>query len=688
MCNSSQDGHEESNLGNQRDLSFILDSDIDAVTLYDATWRFVYVNAATERMTGLNRDEILGKTIDELWPGADSSPSFQPIRDAMVERKITISRIPSASRTGEWREARAVPVERFENLDVDGLLVYWRDITETKRLEDERRQAVDYALTAASALDAVQDAFMTVDQNYVITYANAEAGRINLKRATDLVGKRMWDEWPRLLGSSVEENLRAVMNEREPRAYVRRWQAEGRDDVWLEVNAYPDDVNGGIHMVYRDITSRHNQEERVQFLSMLADRASQMTDPDDVIEDAVTSLGIFLKAARCAYADIDFVADTSTIHKDYCAPGVSSIKGVLRLRDFGEYLVGEFSAGRPVAVADVRADDVRVPPGSVGAYEAINAIAHVTVPLVHSARLVSAIAVHSLTPRQWQAEEIELIQTVVERTWFTVELVRKNRALLAVQQRDHNIAEQLQKAIVPELPTQVNGLVLSSFYRAALQEAEVGGDFTDCFGSGENMTTLVVGDVSGKGLRAASQVAAIRNMLRFAIYAYDGISDAVSQLNNVLIEQNYIDGFATLFVGCFDAAARVLTYSNCGQEPGLVWRRASGEIEQLVPNGPIIGVPTLDPFTSGMVALEGGDVLALFTDGFTEAGPNRRELLGVEGVAELLREAISQCRTKGTNDSSTDADTILRHVLAGVEQHAGGIEALRDDIALLITVVL
>jgi serine phosphatase RsbU (regulator of sigma subunit) len=98
----------------------------------------------------------------------------------------------------------------------------------------------------------------------------------------------------------------------------------------------------------------------------------------------------------------------------------------------------------------------------------------------------------------------------------------------------------------------------------------------------------------------------------------------------MLFEHNLLTGFATLFVGAYDVNAHTLTYTSCGQEPGLILRKATGQIEELPPTGQCSAPFPDATFDQCVVSLASGDVLALFTDGLTEAGPSRKDLLQVE----------------------------------------------------------
>jgi len=283
-------------------------------------------------------------------------------------------------------------------------------------------------------------------------------------------------------------------------------------------------------------------------------------------------------------------------------------------------------------------------------------------------------------PRDWTPAEVLLVETVAAQTRTAAEAAR-------LRLREHNIATQLQEALKPGLPGAVPGLALKKYHEAALAEAEVGGDFYDVFPVEKGCTALVVGDLSGKGLAAAAQVATVRNMLRATLYLGDSLAGAVTDLNNILAENDLLTGFATLFVGIHDSGSGTLTYINCGQEPGLLRRAGrgpedAGRVEELLPTGPVLGTFIGAVFTEQSVSLAPGDALALFTDGLTEAGPDHTDMLGIEGVTALLAAP----RPHGANVSAEErAEDFLLRLIEGVDQYAQA--GVRDDVCLLVAVV-
>ncbi len=246
-------------------------------------------------------------------------------------------------------------------------------------------------------------------------------------------------------------------------------------------------------------------------------------------------------------------------------------------------------------------------------------------------------------------------------------------ALAEVSHRERAIAEALQGTVQPELPDGLPGLDLASFYKAALDEAGVGGDFSDVFALDKDCTALVVGDLSGKGLAAAAQVATVRNMLRYALYMGDTLAEAITHLNAVLVANTLLTGFLTLVVVTFELGLKTLTYVSCGQEPGLIRRTPDGHVDELPPTGPVLGMTDTARYQQRTLTLAAGDAFALYTDGLTEAGPDRRHMLGVDGLTEFIKPPAGS------------AQEIVSRIISGVDAYTGGV--FRDDVCLLVGVV-
>lgn len=368
---------------------------------------------------------------------------------------------------------------------------------------------------------------------------------------------------------------------------------------------------------------------------------------------------------RCYFSLYDIPGDRVHVGKDWHREDLASLAGDYRISDYGMDPEEPFRSRDSQVVHDVR--EGAYPEALLLALEQLGLRSGVSVPLFREGRLVAVLAVAMAEQtRAWTAEEVSLVKAVAALTRTAVEMAH-------FHQREHNIAETLQGALLPAIPEGIPGLDIASYYRAALSEASVGGDFADVFALEKGCYALVVGDLSGKGLAAASQVATVRNMLRFALYTGSTIAEAVTRLNNVLMTNNLLTGFATLVVVTYDVGMRTVTHVSCGHEPALLRRRANGDVEELPPTGPILGAYESAQYEEQVIPLEVGDAFVLYTDGLTESGPSRREMMGVAGLAALMR------------DGSDNAGALVAHLMAGVEAHARGV--LTDDVCLLAGIV-
>jgi signal transduction histidine kinase/GAF domain-containing protein len=187
------------------------------------------------------------------------------------------------------------------------------------------------------------------------------------------------------------------------------------------------------------IGSLHSARERELLLSVLEERTAQLerterrlslldqlgeqmrlTDaPEQVLPLALRMLGQHLGVSGCAYGDVDPDGDRCTIPHDYTAEGVPSIAGVHRFSTFGPRLTGLRQTGEPIVMRDVR-DELADGEGREMLLAA-GVHAWICCTLVRQGTVRAIMAVRQTTPRAWTQEEINTVQTFVERCWTTIE---------------------------------------------------------------------------------------------------------------------------------------------------------------------------------------------------------------------------------------------------------------------------
>ncbi len=190
-----------------------------------------------------------------------------------------------------------------------------------------------------------------------------------------------------------------------------------------------------------DLTERKRSEQRDAFLVRLDDATRPLTDPDEIARAASRLLGEYLQVDRCVYCR--FEADEETLHItwDYIKPGMPSMVGHYPLAQFGPEAVRLLRAGLPHIVEDSESDPRMVDVRTI--YRQAGVRAGASVPLYKAGRLITAMAVHQLTPRQWQPDEVELLRLVANRCWEAIERAQVARELRASEGQFHTLAETI-----------------------------------------------------------------------------------------------------------------------------------------------------------------------------------------------------------------------------------------------------
>jgi len=235
--------------------------------------------------------------------------------------------------------------------------------------------------------------------------------------------------------------------------------------------------------------------------------------------------------------------------------------------------------------------------------------------------------------------------------------------------QDKRISQALQTGMRNELQ-HVDGLSAQGIYSSATATALVGGDFYDLIRLPDHRACVIMGDVSGKGVEAASVSAAVKTAL--GAYAWEGLAPArmVRSLNDFLLGFSRVETFATLFVGIVDLGAGTLTYCSAGHPPAVLQRASSGEVQMLDVQSGVVGAFHDISYQDGVTAIREGDVLLLYTDGTTEARDVRGDFFGETG----LRDAVMHEIPRGF-------DGLLDRLLASLDAFTG--RNLDDDVAMV-----
>jgi serine phosphatase RsbU (regulator of sigma subunit) len=238
--------------------------------------------------------------------------------------------------------------------------------------------------------------------------------------------------------------------------------------------------------------------------------------------------------------------------------------------------------------------------------------------------LAAAFATGRLAQRRQRAEHLA---GVLDR------VAAENREMYTEQR---SIAQTLQHALLPDAIPEFAGLLVSARYVPAAAGIDVGGDWYDVVATDDQRALLVIGDVSGHGLRAATTMASMRHAA-LAYAAQDARPATVLSKLSDFVNRVEHDYFATVLCVMIDVPGHRITVSSAGHPPPLLIDGPTGQFVEIHPNVPI-GVPRESPYRETSVSVPPSATLVAFTDGLVE---RRGELLDT-GLERLRAAAVEQ----------------------------------------------
>jgi serine phosphatase RsbU (regulator of sigma subunit) len=517
---------------------------------------------------------------------------------------------------------------------------------------------------------------------------------------------------PHELRAAHRAGLRRYLATREPQIMNRRLELEGmradgsRLPVELTVTRVGQREPPFFAGFLRDITQRHHDEAerrrlvkeavaaraneeaarvRAEFaqheaeiersrLEFLADVGLRMA----ASMDYETTLEAVARAAVPAIADVCVVtvtepdgrpATVAIVHADperelrarellATRPGAAAaLPGVEAAMRTGEHELLLEIGDEPVAAAG---DENRL-----RLLRALGLRSSLSVPMKASGRIFGVIALgFAGSGRRFESDDLVVATALAARAGLHIDNAR-------LYTERSGIAATLQQSLLPPVLPVIPHLQVAARYRAAGDQNEVGGDFYDVFPSEPGVWTAVIGDVSGKGAKAAALTALTRHTLYAAALRDSSPARNLAFLDEAMRGRAHgLVAFSTVLYArvCPGRDSTVLRLASGGHPPPLVLR-ADGRVERLELSGTLVGVLEEARFDEREARLRPGDLLLLYTDGAVEL--RRRDL----GFGERELESVLR------GHAGRSAEQVVDAVARRIEELQDGTP--RDDVALL-----
>jgi sigma-B regulation protein RsbU (phosphoserine phosphatase) len=267
--------------------------------------------------------------------------------------------------------------------------------------------------------------------------------------------------------------------------------------------------------------------------------------------------------------------------------------------------------------------------------------------------------------------DARLLSLFANQAAGAIETARLHREAIEREkiERELELAAAIQREILPRFLPEVAGVELAA---ANLPTRQVGGDYFDLFPLSRGRLGFLVADVSGKGVPAALLVSTVHAAVHLQIDEAKTVAELIERIDRHLQRFSATRKFLTLFFGLLEPDSGLLRYVSAGHNPALV-ARAGGRIEQAHSTGVPIGLLPNATWREETLTLNPGELIAVYTDGLTEAGNEQDEEFGLERlsrrVAEGARWPIQQ---------------LCDSILADVADFASGMPQYDDQTLLLV----
>jgi sigma-B regulation protein RsbU (phosphoserine phosphatase) len=267
--------------------------------------------------------------------------------------------------------------------------------------------------------------------------------------------------------------------------------------------------------------------------------------------------------------------------------------------------------------------------------------------------------------------DARLLSLFANQAAGAIETARLHREAIEREkiERELELAAAIQREILPRSLPVVPGTELAA---ANLPTRQVGGDYFDLFPLSRGRLGFLVADVSGKGIPAALLVSTVHAAVHLQIDEAKTVAELIERIDRHLQKFSATHKFLTLFFGLLEPDSGLLRYVSAGHNPALVARN-DGSVERVESTGVPIGMLPNATWREETITLAHGELIAVYTDGLTEAGNEKEEEFGMERLTRLVAASARK-----------PVQALCDVILADVADFASGMPQYDDQTLLVV----
>jgi PAS domain S-box-containing protein len=615
--------------------------------------RLVSVTSGEDALKALLNDEFAVVLLDVQMPGMDGFETAELIKGRERTRAVPIIFITAISKEREhvFHGYSSGAVDYlFKPFDPD---VLRSKVSVFLELDAKSRAAAQSEAVLRAAFDFAPIGKLRVDLEGRIAEVNRALARLLDYQPADL-HDRLLDSLLHVDDAEIDADRRAALLA----GGLTRYEHEARlvsakgEEIPCAMSFSLAQPGGSVPdqliVQVQDLRERHRAEiEREQLILEQAARANA-----EQLSQRLAAVQQISDAALSSLGFEDMVRELLTRTVDVLSVDTAAVELHDGDRDATVYQV----AGGVEASMQTR----RWEPSGNGAHPLGDSVASVLrAPLTVEGRSIGALHVGTLFQRNFSGDDIAMLGLAAGRAGMAIERVR-------LFEREHAIAEELQRSLLPaELP-EVPGLAAAARYSPAGAGSQVGGDWYDMVIQPDGTPLLIIGDVAGRGIGAASTMGQLRSALR--AYAFDGHPPAsLLERLNAFMNGLRDRGMATVGLVSVNQETSELRYAKAGHPPALLVGPDGKATWLDQAAGVPLGVIDDAVYEEATIPFVAGSTLVLYSDGLVEL---RGESLD-RGFERLEAAVIG-----APHDPDALCDHVLEHTLANPD--------VDDDVTLLV----